>query len=134
MKPLLLESFTATSCIGLGVAPTLESLRGGRSGLKRCDFETVDIETHVGEVPGVDAVRLPAELSRFDCRNNRLAELALAQDDFAGAVERAASRCGRRRIGVFMGTSTPGSPQTALAYRNRDLVTGRLPASFEYSA
>ena len=133
MKPLLLESFTATSCIGQGALPTLESLRARRSGLKRCEFETVDIETHVGEVPGVDAVRLPAELSRFDCRNNRLAELALRQDGFEEAVGRAASRCGRRRIGVFMGTSTAGILQTELAYRNRDLVTGALPASFEYS-
>ena len=133
MKPLLLESFTATSCIGQGVAPTLESLRARRSGLKKCEFETVDIETHVGEVAGVDAVRLPPELSRFDCRNNRLAELALRQDGFEEAVGRAASRCGRRRIGVFMGTSTAGILQTELAYRNRDLVTGALPASFEYS-
>jgi 3-oxoacyl-[acyl-carrier-protein] synthase-1 len=132
MKPLLLESFTATSCIGLGVAPTLESLRARRSGLRKCEFETVDIETHVGEVPGVEAVRLPEELSRFDCRNNRLAELALLQDGFVEAVGRAASRCGRRRIGVFMGTSTAGILQTELAYRNRDLVTGELPADFEY--
>jgi 3-oxoacyl-[acyl-carrier-protein] synthase I len=133
MKPLLLESFTATSCIGQGVAATLESLRARRSGLKRCEFETVDIETHIGEVPGVDAVQLPAELSRFDCRNNRLAELALRQDGFMEAVEQAASLSGRRRIGVFMGTSTAGILQTELAYRNRDLVTGALPASFEYS-
>jgi 3-oxoacyl-[acyl-carrier-protein] synthase-1 len=133
MKPLLLESFTATSCIGQGVAPTLESLRAQRSGLKKCAFETVDLDTHVGEVSGVDAVRLPAELSRFDCRNNRLAELALRQDGFAEAVGRAADRCGRRRIGVFMGTSTSGILQTELAYRHRDLVTGALPASFEYS-
>jgi 3-oxoacyl-[acyl-carrier-protein] synthase-1 len=133
MKPLLLESFTATSCIGQGVAPTLESLRAHRGGLKKCAFETVSLETHVGEVSGVDAVRLPAELSRFDCRNNRLAELALRQDDFAAAVGRAADRCGRRRIGVFMGTSTSGILQTELAYRHRDLVTGALPASFEYS-
>jgi 3-oxoacyl-[acyl-carrier-protein] synthase-1 len=133
MKPLLLESFTATSCIGQGVAPTLESLRARRSGLARCEFETVDIDTHIGEVPGVDAVRLPAVLSRFDCRNNRLAELALRQDGFAEAVGRAASRCGRRRIGVFLGTSTAGILQTELAYRNRDAATGALPASFEYS-
>ncbi len=134
MKPLLLESFTATSCIGVGVAPTLESLLARRSGLKKCAFETVDLETHVGEVSGVDAVRLPAVLSRFDCRNNRLAELALRQDGFAEAVERAAERCGRRRIGVFMGTSTSGILQTELAYRHRDPVTGALPASFEYSS
>jgi 3-oxoacyl-[acyl-carrier-protein] synthase I len=134
MKPLLVESFTASSCIGLGVAQTLESLLAQRSGLKRCEFETVDIDTHIGEVPGVDAVRVPAELARFDCRNNRLAELALRQDGFLDAVQRAASRWGRKRMGVFIGTSTAGILQTELAYRRRDPVTGALPPHFEYAA
>jgi 3-oxoacyl-[acyl-carrier-protein] synthase-1 len=77
MRPLLVESFTASSSLGLGLAQTLDSLLARRSGLKHCEFETVDIDTHIGEVAGVDAVRVPKELSRFDCRNNRLAELAL---------------------------------------------------------
>ena len=132
MQPLLLAEFTATSCIGTGLAPTLASLVGQRSGLKRCDFETVKIDTHIGEVPGVDAQRLPAQLRIFDCRNNRLAELALRQDGFFDAVEAAAARLGRRRIGVFVGTSTAGIMQTELAYRERDLVSGALPAAFEY--
>ncbi len=63
--PLLLKRFTATSCIGTGLAATLDSLLEQRSGLKRCEFETVDIETHIGEVPGVDAQRLPAELAQL---------------------------------------------------------------------
>ena len=134
MKPLLLDSFTASSCIGLGVGPTLDSLLGQRSGLKHCEFETVTIDTHIGEVPGVDAVTLPPGLARFDCRNNRLAELAVNQDGFAEAVGRAAGRWGSRRVGVFIGTSTAGILQTELAYRERDAVTGALPASFEYSS
>jgi 3-oxoacyl-[acyl-carrier-protein] synthase-1 len=132
MNPMLLQRFTATSCLGQGLAPTLGSLLAGRSGLKRCEFETVAIPTHIGEVAGVDAVRLPAPLARFDCRNNRLAELALRQDGFLEAVERAAGRAGRNRIGVFIGTSTAGILETELAYRQRDRVTGALPASFEY--
>ena len=132
MQPLLLAEFTATSCIGTGLAPTLASLVGQRSGLTRCDFETVKIDTHIGEVPGVDAQRLPTQLRIFDCRNNRLAELALRQDGFFDAVEAAAARLGRRRIGVFVGTSTAGIMQTELAYRERDPVSGALPAAFEY--
>jgi 3-oxoacyl-[acyl-carrier-protein] synthase-1 len=111
-----------------------ESLLAQRSGLKKCDFETVDIDTHIGEVAGVDRVRLPAALSRFDCRNNRLAELALRQDGFEHAVQRAASRWHRKRIGVFIGTSTAGILETELAYRGRDRATGALPAQFEYGA
>jgi 3-oxoacyl-[acyl-carrier-protein] synthase I len=134
VKPLLVESFTASSCIGLGLAQTLDSLFAQRSGLKQCEFETVDIDTHIGEVSGVDAVQMPAEFSRFDCRNNRLAELALRQDGFLDAVHRAASRWGRKRIGVFIGTSTAGILQTELAYRERDRVTGALPPNFEYGS
>jgi 3-oxoacyl-[acyl-carrier-protein] synthase-1 len=132
MRPLLLAEYTATSCIGRGLAPTLASLLEQRSGLKRCEFETVKIDTHIGEVPGVDAQRLPAALQIFDCRNNRLAELAVQQDGFLDAVQAAAARWGRRRIGVFIGTSTSGIMQTELAYRARDTATGALPASFEY--
>ncbi|MDP9008197.1 MAG: beta-ketoacyl-[acyl-carrier-protein] synthase family protein [Pseudomonadota bacterium] len=132
MKPLLVAEFTATSCIGQGVAPMVATLVEQRSGLRRCEFETVTIDTHIGEVPGVDAQRLPKALQIFDCRNNRLAELAVQQDGFFDAVQAAAARWGRRRVGVFIGTSTAGIMQTELAYRARDAVTGALPASFEY--
>jgi 3-oxoacyl-[acyl-carrier-protein] synthase-1 len=134
MKPLLIDKFTATSCIGKGVTATLESLINQRSGLQSCKFETVDIKTYVGEVSGVDEERLPEKLRNFDCRNNRLAELALQQDDFFEAVQKAAERWGRRRVGVFLGTSTAGILQTELAYRERDPVSGALPPSFEYGS
>jgi 3-oxoacyl-[acyl-carrier-protein] synthase-1 len=134
MKPLLLKNFTATSCIGKGVTATLESLLEQRSGLKRCEFETVDIDTHIGEVTGVDEARLPENLYKFECRNNRLAELALQQDGFFEAVQQAASRIGRRRVGVFLGTSTAGILETELAYRQRDPISGALPPSFEYGS
>jgi 3-oxoacyl-[acyl-carrier-protein] synthase-1 len=134
MRPLLLDKFTATSCIGKGLTATLESLLEQRSGLKRCEFETVDIKTHIGEVPGVDQQRLPENLLKFDCRNNRLAELALQQDRFFEAVQQAAERWGRRRVGVCIGTSTAGILQTELAYRARDPVSGALPSSFEYGS
>jgi 3-oxoacyl-[acyl-carrier-protein] synthase-1 len=133
MNPLVLSHFTATSCIGQGNAATLASLLAQRSGLKICEFETVAIDTHIGEVPGVDAIRLTNDLRRFDCRNNRLAELGLQQDGFLDAVQQAAGRWGRRRIGVFLGTSTAGILQTELAYRARDPRTGALPAGFDYS-
>jgi 3-oxoacyl-[acyl-carrier-protein] synthase I len=134
MKPLHLRQFTATSCIGMGVAATLRSLLEQRSGLASCAFETVDLATHVGEVAGVDQERLPQNLLKFECRNNRLAELALRQDGFFESVEQAAGRWGRRRVGVFLGTSTAGILQTELAYRERDPVSGQLPASFEYAS
>jgi len=134
MSPLLLKRFTATSCIGRGAAQTLDSLIAERGGLARCVFETVDLDTHIGMVAGVDDQALPAELARFDCRNNRLAEMALREDGFEEAVREVAARLGPRRIGVFVGTSTAGILETELAYRERDPVSGALPARFDYAA
>jgi 3-oxoacyl-[acyl-carrier-protein] synthase I len=133
MTPLVLTAYTATSAIGRGLLATLESLRGARTGLTRCAFETVVLDTWVGEVPGVDATELPASLAvEFNCRNNRLAWLALTTDGFADAVERSAGRHGRERIGIFLGTSTSGILETELAYRRRDTETGALPEGFCY--
>ncbi len=132
MKPLLLSHFTATSCIGRGLSQTLEALRQRKSGLAHCDFDTVELDTYIGSVPGVDEVAIRAELAAYDCRNNRLLQLALEQDGFAEAVETAAAKYGRDRVGVFLGTSTAGILQTELAYRRRDAVTGELPPDFIY--
>jgi 3-oxoacyl-[acyl-carrier-protein] synthase-1 len=134
MTPLLLKSFTASSCIGVGLAATAESLERSRSGLVACGFESVRLDTYIGEVAGVDAQSLPPALQTYDCRNNRLAELALRQDDFLAAVADATARWGRNRIGVFIGTSTSGILQTELAYRERAPDTGELPAAFHYGA
>jgi len=132
VTPLALTSFTATSAIGRGLDATLASLEAQRSGLAPCAFETVALDTYVGEVAGVDAIALPAELAEFDCRNNRLAWLALAADGFAGAVAGCAARLGRERVGVFLGTSTAGILETEISYRRRDPASGALPADFRY--
>jgi 3-oxoacyl-[acyl-carrier-protein] synthase-1 len=81
-------------------------------------------------VTGVQTCALP--ISRFDCRNNRLAWLGLGGDGFADRVREAIDRHGRDRVGVFLGTSTAGILQTELAYRRRDPATGALPADFHY--
>ena len=132
MTPLLLSSFTATTCLGRGLSALGAALHGGHSGLRPCAFETVDLPTWLGEVEGVDAQQLPAALARYDCRNNRLALIGLEADGFAERVREAAARHGRDRVGVFVGTSTAGILQTELAYRERDPISGALPAAFDY--
>jgi 3-oxoacyl-[acyl-carrier-protein] synthase-1 len=134
MTPLLVQAFTATSCIGQGLAQTSQSLASRRSGLSRCAFETVELDTYIGEVAGVDAEEMPDGLRQFDCRNNRLAALALRQDGFLEAARAAGRRWGGRRVGVFLGTSTAGILQTELAYRQRDAISGSLPDGFDYGA
>jgi 3-oxoacyl-[acyl-carrier-protein] synthase-1 len=133
LNPLQLSHFTAVSSIGRGLAPTLEALRQRSSGLAPCQFETVDLDTFIGEVAGVDDTVIRADLRAFDCRNNRLLQLAFEQDGFAAAVNAAAAKYGSDRIGVFLGTSTSGILQSELAYRRRDSVSGALPIDFNYA-
>lgn len=128
---LAVAAHTAVSALGAGLDAHLRALREGRSGLARQDFETAALGTWLGIAPGVDELAFPPALAEFDCRNNRLAELALQADDFAAAVQRARRRFGPARVGVFLGTSTSGILQTELAYRRRD-AAGALPADLHY--
>jgi 3-oxoacyl-[acyl-carrier-protein] synthase-1 len=129
---LVLSNFSLASCLGVGLTDTLSALRDGRSGLRACDFETATIPTYIGMVDGLDDQPITGALADYDCRNNRLAALALAQDGFAGTVAEARRRYGASRIGVFAGTSTSGILETEIAFRHRDTATGALPGSFHY--
>jgi len=132
VTPLLLSAYTATTCLGRGLAATRAALRDGRSGLAPCAFESVALDTWIGEVAAVDGEKLPESLAIYDCRNNRLTRLGLETDGFADRVRATVARYGSDRIGVFLGTSTAGILQTELAYRRRDPATGALPDDFHY--
>jgi 3-oxoacyl-[acyl-carrier-protein] synthase-1 len=133
MNPLTLTHYTLTSSLGTGLDAHIDALRGLRSGLAPCAFESARLDTWVGQVPDHQLAPVPLSLARYDCRNNRLAHLALTQDRFDEAVAEARSRYGAHRIGLFLGTSTSGILQTELAYRRRDAITGALPADFDYA-
>ena len=133
MKPLAVSAFTLVSALGHGRAATLAALQAGRTGLAQQDFETATLGTWLGVVAGADEAVLPPALAEHDCRNNRLAELALRADGFGERVRRAVARWGAARVGVFLGTSTAGILQTEIAYRHRDAATGALPKSLHYA-
>ena len=132
VKPIAITHHTLVTALGQGRAATFAALRDGRSGLARRGFETADIGSWLGVVEGVDGLAWRDDLADYDCRNNRLAELALRSDGFADAVRAAAARWGAARVGVFLGTSTSGILQTEIAYRHRDADTGALPDSLHY--
>jgi len=136
MKPLAVSLHTLVSALGRGRDASFEALQSGRTGLAQRDFESANLGSWLGVVDGLDDMPWPADFSdaaAFDCRNNRLAELALQTDGFGDGVRRAAQRWGAARIGVFLGTSTSGILQTELAYRRRDAATGALPADLHYA-
>lgn len=133
MQSLQFSAFTLVSPLGSGISATLNALRAGKSGLSACDFLDADLDTYIGRVPGLENRPVRADLASYDCRNNRLAQLGLEQDNFMKAIAGARERYGRERIGLFLGTSTSGILETELAYRQRDPQTGALPAGFDYS-
>lgn len=133
MKPLYITGLSTVSAIGHGLSQAYQALLEGRSGLRPCDFEYVDLNTYIGRVPGLESQPVDEALIEFDCRNNRLAQLALNQDNLLQVIEKARMRYGAQRIGIFIGTSTSGGLSTELAYQQRNAKTGRLPKNYLYS-
>src|SRR4051812_18407892 len=132
MTPLPITAFSLVTALGDGERAHTDALRRGVSGLAPQQFETAALDAWLGVVDGVDDERLPPELARFDCRNNRLAAKALKSDGFDAHVARAVARYGAARIGVLVGTSTSGILQTELAYRER-ASDGALPPWLHYA-
>ncbi len=133
MRPLGITAGTAVTALGAGLRPLREALHARHSGLRPADFPDAPGGHWIGRVPGLDGVRLPEALAGFACRNNRLAELALATDGFAAVVAAACDRHGADRIAVVLGTSTAGIEETEQAYGHRDAATGALPADFDFA-
>ncbi|MEX2150088.1 MAG: beta-ketoacyl-[acyl-carrier-protein] synthase family protein [Steroidobacteraceae bacterium] len=117
ISPLAIGAWTVTSALGPGRGAQLEALRARRSGLRPNDFTDAPLETWIGRVSGLEESPLPDEFGLWDCRNNRLAWLALQQDGFLDAVADARSRYGPSRIALLLGTSTSSIGATEEAYR-----------------
>lgn len=134
MKPVFIDSYTATTCVGPGKQSLLAALQSGQSGLTPCEFDQAKIDTWIGKVSSVDHPdnALPAALSNYDCRNNRLAWLGLHQDGFLDSAKDIILRHGASRVGLFLGTSTSGIYETELAFRTIN-PNGSFAGSLNYS-
>ena len=80
MSPLAVRAYTATSALGHGLAAHAEALALSRGGLRPNNIRSAPRDRWLGRVHGVEHVALPGPLAESDCRNNRLAWLALRQD------------------------------------------------------
>ena len=132
LTPVRLTAYTAVNALGRGREATFSALRAGRSGLASCPPDIAELNAFIGRVPGIENEPVIEALHEFDCRNNRLAQIALRQDGFERAVAAARERYGAARVAVLVGTSTSGVLETETAYRTRDAETGALPARYSY--
>lgn len=121
MPPLAIRNYSATTALGAGRAAQLSALRDRRSGLRRNDFGPARVDgsllpTWIGRVEGLEDAALPASLSAWECRNNRLAWLALRQDGLLDDAAALGERYGAARVAVVIGTSTSSIGATEEAY------------------
>jgi 3-oxoacyl-[acyl-carrier-protein] synthase-1 len=131
MTPLPISAVTAISALGRGVEAHGQRLLARSGALTPNDFDPA-VGGWIGRVAGLEDHVLPPALARYDCRNNRLADLALRTDGFAERVAEARDRYGPHRVGVVLGTSTSGIAAAEDAYRQRG-PDGALPPEFDYT-
>lgn len=128
--PLAIRNYSATTALGRGRQAQLDALRTRRSGLRRNDFGPPDgegrlLDTWIGRVDGLEDLPLPERWSRWDCRNNRLAWLALQQDDLLDGICALRTLHGAQRVAIVLGTSTSSIGATEEGYAR--LQDGRFP-------
>jgi 3-oxoacyl-[acyl-carrier-protein] synthase-1 len=83
--------------------------------LRRNDF--IDgLDAWIGRVDGLEQSPLPARFARWECRNNRLAWMALQQDGMFDAIVELRGRHGAERVALVLGTSTASIGETEAAY------------------
>jgi 3-oxoacyl-[acyl-carrier-protein] synthase-1 len=131
MAPLAIRAYTATTALGRGRDAQATALRERRGGLRHNDFGTLPdgqepLDCWIGRVDGLEDMTLPAEFTHWDCRNNRLAWLALQQDDLRDALAAVVAHHGADRVAVVIGTSTASIGATEEAYSR--LEHGAFPA------
>lgn len=130
MAPVAIRAYTATTALGRGCEAQFHALRERRGGLRRNDFPVFapgqePLDCWIGRVEGLEAAALPEEFAQWECRNNRLAWLALQQDGMREAVAGAATRYGAERVAVVIGTSTASIGATEEGYARLD--NGAMP-------
>lgn len=121
MPALAIRAYTATTALGRGRAAQADALRERRSGLRRNDFgngaaAAARLATWIGRVDGLEDAPLPEAFAHWDCRNNRLAWMALQHDGVMEAVADARARHGAERVALVIGTSTSSIGASEEAY------------------
>ena len=74
MKPLTISHCSIVNSLGAGSEAVTRALRERRSGLTACDFETVELDTYIGQVSRLDQVRIPTDLGAYDLGASDLGE------------------------------------------------------------
>ncbi|MDB5820105.1 MAG: beta-ketoacyl-[acyl-carrier-protein] synthase [Rhizobacter sp.] len=134
------DAYSTLHAAGPDNAASWRAMQGGSSGLKPNDLPWCDLPCWIGEVPELreptpagmlDDQDWLALLAGWDCRQHRLAWLALARNGFDQAVKASIRAHGAHRVGVIVGSTTSGIRSTEQAYR-KHVARGRWPDRFDW--
>ena len=115
LEPVSVSAYTLTCAAGHGMDEVRRSIVAGRTGLSNNTWPGSEVDTVLGEVPGLYDANLKVD-AEDECRNNRLALLGLQHDDFINAVQRVKEEFGRDRCAVILGTSTSSIERSEYAF------------------
>lgn len=116
---------------GHDAATLWQAVSRGQSALRPNSLDWCDLRCWIGAVSGLENDDDFEQLGAWDCRNHRLAWMALRDPAFRDALENACARHGSHRVGLVLGTSTSGIRSTELAYETRRRE-GQWPQGFDY--
>ena len=116
VNPVAISAYTLTCALGTGMTAVRDSIAAKRGGLNNRPWPDSNVTTWLGRVSELDTSPAPLPTA-YDSRNNRLARLALQQDDFQLKVSEAIERYGAHRCAVMLGTSTSSIGRTESSYR-----------------
>jgi 3-oxoacyl-[acyl-carrier-protein] synthase-1 len=119
-------AWSTVNSLGTTTERVMSALRGGRASLTPPPSGT-PFETVCGVVD-IDLPALPKGLERFESRNNRFIQQALAE--MGTALDAARERWGTERVGICVGSSTAAMDEIENAY-SVHAETGSLPSSFD---
>jgi 3-oxoacyl-[acyl-carrier-protein] synthase-1 len=131
LNPLGVAALAVTHSLGSGADLLWHSVIHKTPGLRKNALDWCDLDCWIGQSPEVDHSPLPQALQRWDCRNHRLAWLALQSVEFRRQIDKQVARFGATRVGLVMGTSTSGMRSTEAAYVER-MTRGAWPEHFSF--
>jgi 3-oxoacyl-[acyl-carrier-protein] synthase-1 len=125
---LYLQHLGIACSLGANATEVAANLFGPNIVLQETDQFSPGRSFLVGKVDA-ELPEIPINLAHFNCRNNRLLLLALAQIE--AAVADAVQQFGRDRVAIVLGTSTSGIAEAEKAFATR-LQTGVIPDEFHF--
>ncbi|MBW2493311.1 MAG: hypothetical protein JRE43_01060, partial [Deltaproteobacteria bacterium] len=119
-------AWSTVNSLGTSTEQVVAALRAGRAALTAPPMGA-PMQTVCGVVDD-DLPALPRELERFDSRNSRFVQRALAEIETA--LDGARERWGPKRVGICVGSSTAAMDKIEDAY-GIHAETGSLPSGFD---